>query len=338
MKYLEIKTVKVRVDTIWLRDLVEKTKLLLHRQRARYSLATLVSINTHLLLICGYWALSALSEPPVVELREISFMDLSEETDEVVRGTDDVVPTIKKEVPKTSPKPKKKTPKKVAPKKQPKRESPKMDMIRKQAPISLASHAPIDVARTKASDLIKMSPAKGTQDGKKLMNLSSSITLNKNKRLRLPAKKTQKAAVRSRESRPQIALNSKRMSPKILVTKPPVKPLQPNLLEQGRSSAARKSRVFITGPLSSRKILERSIPKFPRWAKRKGVGASISLQFTVMADGKVKENVVVVRTSGSKEWDDAVIATLKTWLFELLPQNTRLQDQTGVITFQFVID
>jgi TonB family protein len=56
-----------------------------------------------------------------------------------------------------------------------------------------------------------------------------------------------------------------------------------------------------------------------------------------MENGTVKENVIIERTSGSLQWDQMVIAALKNWEFVALPGKGLRQDQTGVITFQFVI-
>ena len=83
--------------------------------------------------------------------------------------------------------------------------------------------------------------------------------------------------------------------------------------------------------------MDKVIPQFPYWAKNKGVGATISLRFTVMQNGVVKETVIVERTSGSLQWDQMVISALKKWTFVPLKSGGLRQDQTGVITFQFVI-
>ena len=99
----------------------------------------------------------------------------------------------------------------------------------------------------------------------------------------------------------------------------------------------RQTETFISGPLANRKIINKIVPPFPRWAKTKGVGATIALRFTVMEDGSIRENVLVERTSGSREWDQLVIAALKKWQFAALETNGARKDQTGVITFQFVI-
>ena len=99
----------------------------------------------------------------------------------------------------------------------------------------------------------------------------------------------------------------------------------------------KKTQTYITGPLANREIIDKTVPSFPLWAKAQGVGASISLRFTVMENGTVKENIIVERTSGSSEWDQLVVQSLKKWKFAALDQSDIRHDQTGMITFQFVI-
>ena len=98
-----------------------------------------------------------------------------------------------------------------------------------------------------------------------------------------------------------------------------------------------ETQTIITGVLANRKILKKVIPPFPRWAKMQGISATISLNFTVMENGVVKENVIVNRTSGSLQWDKIVIAALKNWQFVPLDNKGIREDQSGVITFQFIL-
>ena len=99
----------------------------------------------------------------------------------------------------------------------------------------------------------------------------------------------------------------------------------------------KQTQTFISGQLANRQIISKKVPAFPVWAQHQGVGATISLRFTVMENGKVKENIIVERTSGSREWDRMVIEALRTWQFVALGNLDKRFDQTGVITFQFVI-
>ena len=93
----------------------------------------------------------------------------------------------------------------------------------------------------------------------------------------------------------------------------------------------------ISGPLGTRKVIEQIVPQFPGWARTRKISARISLQFSVMRDGRVKENVVVAQTSGSSEWDHLVVAALRRWRFEPFG-NKADKSQSGLITFQFVAE
>ena len=50
------------------------------------------------------------------------------------------------------------------------------------------------------------------------------------------------------------------------------------------------------------------VPDYPEWAKRDGTEGSVTLYFFVMPDGRVKENVLVERTSGFSDFDDRAVA------------------------------
>ena len=109
------------------------------------------------------------------------------------------------------------------------------------------------------------------------------------------------------------------------------------LIKELKSLIPKETQTIITGDLANREIVEKVIPQFPYWAKTKGVGATIALRFTVMQNGIVKETVIVEKTSGSLQWDQMVISALKKWKFVPITSGGLRQDQTGVITFQFVI-
>ncbi len=65
--------------------------------------------------------------------------------------------------------------------------------------------------------------------------------------------------------------------------------------------------------------------------------ATITLRFEVTPDGRVT-NIIPIRKSGSPEIDREVISTLNSWRFSRLPSDVPQQNQTGTITFRFVLD
>lgn len=88
----------------------------------------------------------------------------------------------------------------------------------------------------------------------------------------------------------------------------------------------------LAGPVADRKLLSHTSPVYPEWAKSEGVEASVTLYFLVLPDGRVKENVLVDKTSGFGDFDDNAVAALLQWRFEAV-SSTR--EQWGSITFNF---
>lgn len=97
-----------------------------------------------------------------------------------------------------------------------------------------------------------------------------------------------------------------------------------------------KEKVKITGPLSSRKVVQSYVPQYPDWARARNIEADVAIRFNVSASGEVRDDAVVERTSGYPELDKAAMAALKRWKFSPLAGNN--QDQWGVITFRYTLD
>ncbi|MBN2732531.1 MAG: energy transducer TonB [Balneolaceae bacterium] len=68
-----------------------------------------------------------------------------------------------------------------------------------------------------------------------------------------------------------------------------------------------------------------------------GYEATVTIRFEVTPDGRVT-NIIPIRKSGNPEIDREVIRTLNSWRFSRLPSNVPQQNQTGTITFRFVLD
>lgn len=309
--------------------------------RPRHILGVFLSIYIHVLVIGIFLGLSVLAKPEILEIREISFIDLTVEPEtEVIKKPvikkknrfqrlfskkSDDAQILKDRVEKPI------NDKSITP-------GRRLDMKRKQAPINLAQNAPVMLSKSKTSDILKISPAKGTQTNKKIVPAPTPINLDQKNNLKLSGTTRKHNLPTTKTPKPQISLAKKKLNIEPEKSEKQPQPFQqPSKNLQLTPAGRKKSRTFITGQLASRKILHKSTPKFPLWAKKQGVGATISMNFTVMEDGRVKENILVVRTSGSKEWDDAVKQALKEWRFAPLSTKGR-RDQTGVITFQFVID
>ena len=99
----------------------------------------------------------------------------------------------------------------------------------------------------------------------------------------------------------------------------------------------KKSMFTITGELQNRQIINQVTPEYPAWAQAQGVEASVVLEFTVDAEGNVKPNVVVRRTTGYPKLDESAIRALKQWKFAPLPAGKENREEVGLITFNYAL-
>jgi TonB family protein len=114
-------------------------------------------------------------------------------------------------------------------------------------------------------------------------------------------------------------------------------PGAPPVLPTRRIVAQTQRPLFlITGPLADRKIVNRVVPEYPEWARSKGIESAVVLQFTVGPDGAVKDNVLVVRTSGYPQLDEVAVHALLQWKFVPLAAD-QYRDEVGAITFNFSV-
>jgi TonB family protein len=107
----------------------------------------------------------------------------------------------------------------------------------------------------------------------------------------------------------------------------------PRAAELGDSYSRRElAGAQLAGPVADRGLVSYVTPTYPEWAKREGVEGSVTLYFLVLPDGRVKENVLVDKTSGFGDFDESAVAALLVWRFEAV-SGTR--EQWGSITFHF---
>ena len=90
----------------------------------------------------------------------------------------------------------------------------------------------------------------------------------------------------------------------------------------------------LVGPVADRPVLHYEVPVYPEWAKQEAVEGSVTVYFIVIPDGRVKENVMVQKTSGFEDFDENAVKALITWRFE--PLKTGMTgEQWGTITFNY---
>ncbi|MBI4375190.1 MAG: TonB family protein [Elusimicrobia bacterium] len=91
----------------------------------------------------------------------------------------------------------------------------------------------------------------------------------------------------------------------------------------------------IRGPLRQRRILQMSLPRYPRWAEESGVEAQVLVWLAVGADGRVKPNLYIEQTSSFPEIDRLVLEAVQNMRFAALPHDRGLEEQTGTAVFNF---
>ena len=103
-------------------------------------------------------------------------------------------------------------------------------------------------------------------------------------------------------------------------------------LRQGKTrKKSNRPLISLSGPLKNRKILQKFAPRYPRSALREGEEGTCMLKFWVAKDGRVKPNILILRSTGYPDLDRAAMEALKMWVFE---PSTR-DDDWGVLTVVF---
>ncbi len=90
----------------------------------------------------------------------------------------------------------------------------------------------------------------------------------------------------------------------------------------------------LQGPVVDRPLISYTTPVYPEWAKRQAVEASVTIYFVVLPDGRVKENVLIQKTSAYQDFDHNATNALLTWRFEPL-KGEATGEQWGLITFHY---
>ncbi|MFH1283099.1 MAG: hypothetical protein ABII27_05490 [bacterium] len=90
----------------------------------------------------------------------------------------------------------------------------------------------------------------------------------------------------------------------------------------------------IIGELINRDIEKYEMPEIPFDDKIKVKKLFVHARITVLGNGKVKDNIVIEKTSGYDSIDKSVADSLLKWTFTPLPKKFLWQEQMGVIVFE----
>jgi len=90
----------------------------------------------------------------------------------------------------------------------------------------------------------------------------------------------------------------------------------------------------ISGQIKDRRIVQSTMPQYSEEARRNGWEGIVAVHFTVMPDGRVKDNMFFDQTSPHRDLNRAAMAAIKQFKFEALDGSNRVE-QWGVITIVF---
>lgn len=91
----------------------------------------------------------------------------------------------------------------------------------------------------------------------------------------------------------------------------------------------------ITGQIQGRQILRSAAPTYPEQARRRGWEGVVAVHFTVLADGRVKDNMYLEQGSVHRDLNRSAMDALKQFRFAPLPPDRAAVEQWGVITIIF---
>ncbi len=94
------------------------------------------------------------------------------------------------------------------------------------------------------------------------------------------------------------------------------------------SKKSNKPLISLSGSIKNRKVLKKVSPFYPRSALREGEEGTCVLKFWVSKDGRVKPNILILRSTGYPELDRAAIEALRMWVFEPSSKD----DDWGILT------
>jgi TonB family protein len=103
---------------------------------------------------------------------------------------------------------------------------------------------------------------------------------------------------------------------------------------QPAATTVDRADIQIEGAAADRAVVTQVLPQYPDWARKQAVEAVVKLQFTVLPDGRVREDVQVTRTGGFHNFDEQAASALRRWRFAPLTGGGAA-GQSGTITFRF---
>ncbi|MBE0566509.1 MAG: energy transducer TonB, partial [Krumholzibacteria bacterium] len=91
----------------------------------------------------------------------------------------------------------------------------------------------------------------------------------------------------------------------------------------------------LSGQIQGRKILTSVVPEYTAKARKNGWEGVVAVHFTVLADGRVKDNTYFEQTSVHRDLNQMALEAIKQFRFAPLPNDQAAVEQWGVITIVF---
>ncbi|MDO9171342.1 MAG: energy transducer TonB [bacterium] len=118
-------------------------------------------------------------------------------------------------------------------------------------------------------------------------------------------------------------------------TSKPAAPPQTQLAEtQAKAMGGKGVSMTISGQISDRKVVASAMPTYSEAARKAGWEGVVAVHFTVLPDGRVKDNMYFDQTSAHRDLNRAAMDAVKQFRFEPLAGADRVE-QWGVITIVF---
>jgi TonB family protein len=91
----------------------------------------------------------------------------------------------------------------------------------------------------------------------------------------------------------------------------------------------------ISGQIQGRKIVKSVVPEYTARARKNGWEGVVAVHFTVLADGRVKDNTYLEQSSVHRDLNQMALDAIKKFRFAPLPADQSAVEQWGVITIVF---
>lgn len=148
---------------------------------------------------------------------------------------------------------------------------------------------------------------------------------------------TAKTAGLTAHSAGAVSLNGKSTSssPLIKTVQPVSTPSPGKTTTQNRITAASRKKLEIYGDAAARKLLHSQPPAYPRWAQAEGAKAVVTLSFTLMPDGTVRDNVSIESVTGQRDLAQYAVDAMKKFRFV---KSEDKKEQKGFAVFRFELE